>query len=184
MSYIGNYPEIQQYTLVVDKFNGTGACTTFTLSRPIDDPVAVEVWVNSVPQTPYDSYSLSSTGVIVFTEAPSVGSNNIVVINRATTVYSKTMVGTADIQDGSVTSVKIQDGSITSAKIAEGTVIAADIMNNTVNSAKLTTTGVVSGSYGGASNVSTITIDTAGRVTYAGNVAIETGFNPFLLAGM
>jgi hypothetical protein len=174
MSYIGNYPEIQQYTLVVDKFNGTGACTTFTLSRPIDDPVAIEVWVNSVPQTPYDSYSLSSTGVIVFTEAPSVGSNNIVVINRATTVYSTTMVGTADIQDG----------SITSAKIAEGTVIAADIMNNTVNSAKLTTTGVVSGSYGGASNVSTITIDTAGRVTYAGNVAIETGFNPFLLAGM
>jgi hypothetical protein len=174
MSYIGNYPELQQYTLVVDKFNGTGACTTFTLSRPIDDPVAIEVWVNSVPQTPYDSYSLSSTGVIVFTEAPSVGSNNIVVINRATTVYSTTMVGTADIQDG----------SITSAKIAEGTVIAADIMNNTVNSAKLTTTGVVSGSYGGASNVSTITIDTAGRVTYAGNVAIETGFNPFLLAGM
>lgn len=174
MSYIGNYPEIQQYTLVVDKFNGTGACTTFTLSRPIQDPVAVEVWVNSVPQTPYDSYSLSSAGVIVFTEAPSVGANNIVVINRATTVYSTTMVGTADIQDG----------SITSAKIAEGTVIAADIMNNTVNSAKLTTTGVVSGSYGGASNVSTITIDTAGRVTYAGNVAIETGFNPFLLAGM
>jgi hypothetical protein len=174
MSYIGNYPEIQQYTLVVDKFNGTGACTTFTLSRPIQDPVAVEVWVNSVPQTPYDSYSLSSAGIIVFTEAPSVGANNIVVINRATTVYSTTMVGTADIQDG----------SITSAKIAEGTVIAADIMNNTVNSAKLTTTGVVSGSYGGASNVSTITIDTAGRVTYAGNVAIETGFNPFLLAGM
>jgi len=174
MTYIGNYPEIQQYTLVVDKFNGTGACTTFTLSRPIDDPVAIEVWVNSVPQTPYDSYSLSSAGVIVFTEAPSVGANNIVVINRATTVYSTTMVGTADIQDG----------SITSAKIAEGTVIAADIMNNTVNSAKLTTTGVVSGSYGGASNVSTITIDTAGRVTYAGNVAIETGFNPFLLAGM
>lgn len=143
MSYLGNYPEIQQFTIVVDKFNGDGACTVFALSRPIDDPVAVEVWVNSVPQTPIDSYSLSSTGVITFTEAPSVGSNNIVIFNRATTVYTRTQVGTSDIQDGAVTT------------------------------AKLSTTGVSSGTYGGASNVSVITVDTKGRITSASNVAIS-----------
>ena len=152
MPYIGNYPEIQQYTLTVDKFNGTGACTVFALSRPIDDPVAIEVWVNSVPQTPYDSYSLSSTGVITFTEAPSLGSNNIVIINRATTVYTRTQVGPSDIQDGAVTNVKIA--------------------SNTITSSKLTTTGVTGGTYGGATNVSVITVDTSGRITSASNSAI------------
>lgn len=142
MSYLGNYPEIQQFTIAVDKFNGDGACTVFALSRPIDDPVAVEVWVNSVPQTPIDSYSLSSTGVITFTEAPSVGSNNIVIFNRATTVFTRTQVGPSDIQDGAITT------------------------------AKLSTTGVTGGTYGGATNVSVITVDTRGRITSASNSAI------------
>jgi hypothetical protein len=29
-----------------------------------------------------------------------------------------------------------------------------------------------------------VTVDNKGRVTAAANVSIETGFNPFLLAGM
>jgi len=131
MPYLGNSPEVQNYTLTIDKFNGDGACTVFTLSRPIDDAVAVEVLVNNVQQTPFDSYTVSG-GVITFSAAPSIGSNNIVAITRATTIFTKTQVGTADIQDG----------AITSSKIANGTVIAADIADGSVTGPKLGQTAI------------------------------------------
>jgi hypothetical protein len=182
MSYIGNYPEIQQYTLVVDKFNGTGACTTFTLSRPIQDPVAVEVWVNSVPQTPYDSYSLSSAGIIVFTEAPSVGANNIVVINRATTVYSKTMVGTADIQDGSITSAKIADGTVVAAEIANGAVIGPKLGLTSINANNIVDGAIIGNKIGLTSINANNIVD--GTITQAKlDPAIDLGVNPLLFAG-
>ena len=151
MSYIGNYPEVQQYTLTVDKFNGNSACTEFTLSRPITDPVAVEVLVNNVQQTPDEAYTLSA-GVITFTEAPSTGSNNIVVVHRSTTVFTKVQVGTADVQDGVITFSKL---------------------GNDVTSNLLANTGVTSGTYGGESAVSVITVGDDGRITSASNVAIS-----------
>lgn len=170
MSYLGNNPELQQYTLTIDKFNGDDACTEFTLSRSIDDPVAVEVLVNSVQQTPVDAYSLSA-GVITFTEAPSTGSNNIVVIHRSTSVYTQVQVGSKDIQDGAVTTTKILDDSVTTAKVANNA-ITADKLAAEVSSNILSDTGVEAGTYGGQSNVSVITVDTSGRLTSAANVAI------------
>lgn len=183
MAYLGNNPDAYQYTVEVTRFNGTGACTEFQIPQDVDDAKAIEVLVNSVQQDPDNSYSVVN-GLITFTEAPSVGTNNVVVIRRTGTTYIRTQIASGDILPNAVTTVAIADGSITAAKIADGTIVAAEIADNTVNSTKLTITGVTSGSYGGAANVSTITIDTAGRITYAANVAIETGFNPFLLSGM
>jgi len=171
MSYIGNYPEVQQYTLTVDKFNGNSACTEFTLSRPITDPVAVEVLVNNVQQTPDEAYTLSA-GVITFTEAPSTGSNNIVVVHRSTTVFTKVQVGTADVQDGAITTVKLADSAVTTDKVANNA-ITADKLAAEVSSNILSPTGVVSGTYGGESAVSVITVGDDGRITSASNVAIS-----------
>jgi hypothetical protein len=132
MSYLGNSPEVQNYTLTIDKFNGDGACTVFTLSRLIDDAIAVEVLVNDVQQTPFDSYTVSA-GVITFSAAPSIGSNNIVAITRATTIFTKTQVGTADIQDGAITAAKIADGTVVAAEIANGAVTGPKLGQTAIN---------------------------------------------------
>jgi hypothetical protein len=183
MAYIGNNPDAIQTTIEITRFNGTGACTEFQIPQDVDDAKAIEVLVNSVQQDPDNSYTVTN-GLITFTEAPSVGTNNVTVLRRTGITFTRTQIDTGDILPNAVTTVKIADGSITAAKIANGTIVAAEIADNTVNSAKLTTTGVTAGNYGGESNVSTITIDTAGRITYAANVAIDAGFNPFLLSGM
>ena len=79
MSYLGNQPGLTNYVFGLDRFNGTGACTQFTLTRTTDDANTLEVLVNSIQQDPINSYSVAA-GLLTFTEAPSNGSNNIVVI--------------------------------------------------------------------------------------------------------
>jgi hypothetical protein len=153
MAYLGNNPDAYQYTVEVTRFNGTGACTQFTIPQDVDDAKAIEVLVNSVQQDPDNAYTVTG-GVITFSEAPSVGTNNILVLRREGTTFTRTQIDTGDI------------------------------LPNAVTTAALSTTGVTAGNYGGASNVTTITVDSKGRISYAANVAIETGFNPFLLSGM
>lgn len=183
MAYLGNNPDAYQYTVEISRFNGTGACTEFQIPQDIDDAKGIEVLVNSVQQDPDNAYTVTG-GLITFSEAPSTGSNNIIVLRRTGTTYTRTQIDAGDILPNAVTTTAIADGSITASKIADGTIVAAEIADNTVTSSKLTTTGVNAGNYGGAANVSTVTIDASGRITYAANVAIETGFNPFLLSGM
>lgn len=78
----------------------------------------------------------------------------------------------------------------TSINIPAGTEVYANTGELTANAATgnvalgLANTAVTPGNYGGASNVPVVTIDEKGRVTYAANVAIEIGFNPFLLSGL
>ena len=163
MAYLGNNPDAYQYTVEISRFNGTGACTEFQIPQDIDDAKGIEVLVNSVQQDPDNAYTVTG-GLITFSEAPSVGTNNVIVLRRTGTTYTRTQIAAGDILPNAVTTVAIADDSVTAAKLADTTVTPAN--------------------YGGASNVTTVTIDTAGRITYAANVAIETGFNPFLLSGM
>ena len=50
MSYLGNTPEnnIIFYVLGIDKFNGTSACTQYTLSRTLAQDIDAQVIVNNV----------------------------------------------------------------------------------------------------------------------------------------
>jgi hypothetical protein len=130
MSYIGNEPGVTNFIFGVDRFNGNGACTQFTLTRTTDDANTVEVLVNSIQQDPINSYSVSG-GVITFTEAPSSGANNIVVVYRATSVISFTNVGTAQINDGAVTLSKLAPGVIPSTVAVFNTANAAFLQANT-----------------------------------------------------
>lgn len=126
MSYIGNGPEVNAFTLGVDKFNGTGACTQFTLTRSISDSNAIEVLVNGVQQEPTVSYSVTN-GVLIFDEAPSSGFNNVIVTYRAPIVVTfnqvsknqilPNAVGTPQLEDNSVVTNKIADGSVTESKL-------------------------------------------------------------------
>ena len=153
MAYIGNNPDAIQNTIEITRFNGTGACTQFTIPQDVDDAKAIEVLVNSVQQDPDNSYTVTN-GLITFSEAPSLGTNNVTVLRRTGLTYTRTQID------------------------------SADILPNAVTTAALSTTGVIAGNYGGESNVSTISVDSKGRISYAANVAIDAGFNPFLLSGM
>jgi len=153
MAYIGNNPDAIQNTIEITRFNGTGACTQFTIPQDVDDAKAIEVLVNSVQQDPDNSYTVTN-GLITFSEAPSLGTNNVTVLRRTGLTYTRTQID------------------------------SADILPNAVTTAALSTTGVTAGNYGGESNVSTISVDSKGRISYAANVAIDAGFNPFLLSGM
>jgi hypothetical protein len=153
MAYIGNNPDAIQNTIEITRFNGTGACTEFQIPQDVDDAKAIEVLVNSVQQDPDNSYTVTN-GLITFSEAPSVGTNNVTVLRRTGLTYTRTQID------------------------------SGDILPNAVTTAALSTTGVTAGNYGGALNVTTISVDSKGRISYAANVAIDTGFNPFLLSGM
>ena len=157
MSYLGNTPTTALYAAKTDSYSGNGVTVNFTLSREVTNKEDLEVIVNNVQQSPIDAYTVSGT-TLTFTEAPSSGTNNILV------TYRNNVVTRVIPDDDTISSSMLQNGAVTAAKLAA--------------------TAVTAGNYGGADQVPSVTIDTQGRVTYAANVAIETGFNPFLLAGL
>lgn len=117
MSYIGNNPEVSVFTAKVDKFSGTGACTQFTLTRSISDANAIQVIVNSVPQTPIASYDVLN-GLMTFTEAPSSGTENIVVNYTSPITLTFNQVSASQIQANAVTGTAIATGAVTGDKIS------------------------------------------------------------------
>ena len=59
MSYIGNSPDVNAFTIGVERFSGTGACTQFTLTRDIDDAKAIEVVVGGSQLDPLSAYTVT-----------------------------------------------------------------------------------------------------------------------------
>jgi len=186
MSYLGNQPGLTNYVFGLDRFNGTGACTQFTLTRTTDDANTLEVLVNSIQQDPINSYSVAG-GVLTFTEAPSNGSNNIVVIYRSTATISYSNITTAQIGDGQVTLSKLAAGVLPTANIsaawntANAAFVQANTPSYTANSAasyanaaftqaNTDVTGITisAGTYGNATVYPTITLAANGRVTAVG----------------
>ena len=139
MAYIGNTPEIGFNTLSVQKFNGDGACTQFTVSQPISDPNYLEVLVNNVQQEPYASYNVSS-GLITFSEAPSIGANNIQVGLQSTSiVYFNNINAAAQLINSSITGNKIAPSTITVDKLTSNLNLS---VIRTVDSANVNTLGI------------------------------------------
>jgi len=121
MAYIGNNPEVNVFSAKVDKFSGTGACTQFTLTRSISDSNAIQVIVNSVPQTPISSYSVTN-GLITFTEAPSTGTENILVNYTSPITLTFNQVSSSQILATAVTETKIATDAVTNTKIANNSI--------------------------------------------------------------
>jgi hypothetical protein len=141
MAYIGNEPGVGTFIVSTERFNGTGACTQFTITQTgIDDANAIDVIVNSVVQDPTNSYSITD-GVITFTEAPSSGTDNIIVRYRATTVITFSSITTSQILDGAITAEKIASGVLPSAAAnsagvyANSAFLKANTPSNVANSA-------------------------------------------------
>lgn len=132
MSYIGNDPEVNTFTIGVDKFNGTGACTQFTLTRSISDVNAIEVVVNGVQQEPTAAYTVSN-GVITFDEAPSSGTNNIIVTYRAPIVVTFNQVTSSQLQANAVTQTAIASSAVTNSKISPSSITGDKIAINQIS---------------------------------------------------
>jgi hypothetical protein len=187
MSYLGNQPGLTNYVFGLDRFNGTGACTQFTLTRTTDDANTLEVLVNSIQQDPINSYSVAA-GLLTFTEAPSNGSNNIVVIYRSTATISYSNITTAQIGDGQVTQSKlaadVTAGSAAAFAKANAAFTQANTPSAIANSAAIyanaafaqantDVTGITisAGVYGNATVYPTLTLAANGRVTAVGTAS-------------
>jgi hypothetical protein len=111
----------QALTVANDSFNGDGSTTAFTLSQTVGSVNDIEVLVDNVQQSPYDSsYSVSGT-TLTFSGAPATGTNNIYVIYNA----SKHITTQQVIPD---------DGSVTHSKFHTNALnpITLDQVNNRV----------------------------------------------------
>lgn len=118
MAYIGNSPEINAFTIAVDKFSGTGAQIQYTLSRHIDNAKDIGIVVNGVHQTPDIAYTVTN-GVINFDEAPSLGTDNIIVTYLAPIVVTFNQVSSSQLLAGAVTTTAIAAGAVTDDKLAD-----------------------------------------------------------------
>ena len=139
MAYLGNTPDINTYTLGVQKFSGTGACTQFSLARNISDANTLGVVVNGINQTPGDSYSVTN-GIITFTEPPALSSNNIVITYLSTSVFTQIIPG--QLLPDSVTSDKIVAGSILGNDLALNSISGNNIALNSVSGNNLGATSI------------------------------------------
>lgn len=133
MSYLGNSPELNTFTIGVEKFNGSGACTQFTLTRSIDDPNYIEVVVGGVQQTPRDAYTVTA-GIITFNSPPALGTNNVVVIYRTGTTIAYNQISASQILANSVTAVGLAPSSVTNSKIAAGSITGDKFTDGIVSS--------------------------------------------------
>lgn len=104
MGMIGNQIAAgQALTIANDSFNGDGSTVAFTLSQTVSSVNDIEVLVDNVQQSPYDSsYSVSGT-TLTFSGAPSAGTNNVYVIYNASKHITTQQVIP---DDGSVTHSK------------------------------------------------------------------------------
>jgi hypothetical protein len=115
MGMIGNQIAAgQALTIANDSFNGDGSTVAFTLSQTVSSVNDIEVLVDNVQQSPYDSsYSVSGT-TLTFSGAPSTGTNNVYVIYNASKHITTQQVIP---DDASVHSSKIATGAVTHTKL-------------------------------------------------------------------
>jgi hypothetical protein len=108
MSYLGNNNlpwDISRSSPIptdAERFSGNSSTTTFTLTRSVNFPTDLEVFVENIQQEPITAYTVNGNSV-VFTEAPPTGTNNVYVVYR-------------NYQSGA--QVSLPDGSITYSKLA------------------------------------------------------------------
>jgi len=103
---------------VVDRFNGTGAQTAFTLSGDPGSLNNTYVFVGGVYQQK-NTYSVSGS-TLTFSAAPPAGTGNIEAVwtqPLAIGTPSDGTVSTAKVADAAVTTVKLADAAVTYAKM-------------------------------------------------------------------
>ena len=134
MPYLGTVPTTTFQTLAKQDFT-TSATTSYTLSESVSSANDIALFINNVRQEPTTAYSASGTA-LTLTEA-TAGSDDMYC------VYLGKSVGTINPASGSVGTAQINDGAITSAKLASGVggkVLSHKITQITTNSTRSSAT--------------------------------------------
>jgi hypothetical protein len=113
MSVLGNSVTQQSFTPAVDVYSGNGSTVAFTLSRPVASVAQVEAFIENVPQSPVDAFTVNGN-IITFTSAPPSGSSNIYVR------YTSPITQVIAPSDGTVGTNQLVTGAVTAAKLAAG----------------------------------------------------------------
>ena len=125
MAYLGQGAEGNFTTTnAKDTFSGDGAETTFTLSQRGTEN-NVDVFVNNVRQEPGVAYNIEGNGTsLVFTAAPSSGTNNIYVVNRGPAELSASHPASQNLEAA--------DGTFTGDLTVDTSTLKVDSTNNRV----------------------------------------------------
>jgi len=125
MAYLGQGAEGNFTTTnAKDTFSGNGSTTTFTLSQRGTEN-NVDVFVNNVRQEPGVAYNIEGNGTsLVFTAAPSTGTNNIYVVNRGPAELSASHPAAQNLEAA--------DGTFTGDLTVDTDTLKVDSTNNRV----------------------------------------------------
>ena len=125
MAYLGQGAEGNFTTTnAKDTFSGDGSETTFTLSQRGTEN-NVDVFVNNVRQEPGVAYNIEGNGTsLVFTAAPSTGTNNIYVVNRGPAELSASHPASQNLEAA--------DGTFTGDLTVDTSTLKVDSTNNRV----------------------------------------------------
>ena len=125
MAYLGQGAEGNFTTTnAKDTFSGDGSETTFTLSQRGTEN-NVDVFVNNVRQEPGVAYNIEGNGTsLVFTAAPSTGTNNIYVVNRGPAELSASHPASQNLEAA--------DGTFTGDLTVDTDTLYVDSTNNRV----------------------------------------------------
>lgn len=110
-----------------------------------------------------------------------IGENNITSFN-----ISEAVIETLDIVNGSVTEEKLAANAVTTAKIANASITSAKLavgfgyshghplaaLSGNVSVEQLPNVGITAGTYGNATSIPAVTVNSKGQVTAVSNVAI------------
>ena len=144
MAYIGN--QVSSVPFIIDTFSGTGSATNFgQLTRSPASVASIAVFISGVYKTPGVDYSLNGD-IIIFTTAPALGTNNIVVHHMgngsATQVPPDGSVTGAKLSSNSVRSNNIVTGSLTSNSIAVGAITGNLIATGAITANQIVTRAI------------------------------------------
>ena len=108
---------------------------------------------------------------------------------RGTTAENNSFTGAAGelSVNTSNSTIRVHDGSTAGGSelaTVASTSNATNLTTGTLNSARLPTSGVAAATYGNATNIPSITVDTLGRITSASNVAISASVANTQITGL